>query len=524
MAKRDRPGAKSRLKLGQDSVEGRSLSLFESRWLDDRTMLDRWLSPFRLKAAFWSVVVLMVLISPVIWLDADLWFPISLSLGLLVSPVLYVFWVVLTPESWKTSKVEPRRGVVEYMEARKKGGRRRTPTLDGIRPLVVPEGWEDDFPQGAFVEIEAFEAPSPGRVEGFASAWWVVSLRGRRSIDAESTAGCFHSRSVPSWAWWLAGVVFPILFGCSLFLLPAGVGLRQVPGILANTEIAEVRDEAALRKLAPGPGRALRLGNVAEIEQPDAAWSRLVFLPESTSTEPIARRVWWIRPDLLAIPTRVEEWDERGRIEAVFLRDSSSRNPWVCDPEAEAGGPVDKSMESMDRIWRVATWWKRPDPILNGGGLGFDADFVEGEGAFAVTVRKSSLVAQWREAADRLMSTSRSKATTGFSIWRVDSTRIPRGTLSRGFRLEGGIDAWTGNLARMSDRIVSVRVRLPGQLLVADGFDSPVRVHPCVTAWVFLALAFFAWVGAGIVRQMDLPKTKAKAREASLAFWAKEGG
>jgi hypothetical protein len=85
------------------------------------------------------------------------------------------------------------------------------PTLGGVLPLLLPPGWEDDFLAEETVEVDAVQASTPGLHSRFNSALFVVSLHGRRSLQAELEAGLARAAPGAFIVWFLAGTMVLIL-------------------------------------------------------------------------------------------------------------------------------------------------------------------------------------------------------------------------------------------------------------------------------------------------------------------------
>lgn len=220
---------------------------------------------------------------------------VILPFGLVMAAIGFILPTGKAPKSDSDSDVVVRTLRGEIQMVRVPAGKTHTyvPTFEGDRPLMLPPGWGDEFPEYATVEFEAVEASAPGLHSRFYSALYVVSVRGQRHLEAELLAGLEDGATTTALSLLLVVGVVGLLIVLPLQLWPsfgAAYDLTDIPDLLQGRPPVVVNTWHDLQAKDPRPGEEIELGPHVLVDWresreggvfADGFDGRLVALPDS---------------------------------------------------------------------------------------------------------------------------------------------------------------------------------------------------------------------------------------------------
>lgn len=212
---------------------------------------------------------------------------------------------------------------------------RRIHVIGGI-PIITP-GWLDDLPEDQESEVEVVAASTPGMSGSLPSiSFWIVAIRGKRSLRAELEAGWTDDSARFAGLWWVVGGI--ALLASLPALLAVGFPvreLRELPAAWSPRPPMPATDGRILPADDPRPGDALVLGAHFAMDErinPQGGVAILPWRPEqrdsfllvargirqrmeqASRAADSARAVLWAfrpsfhDPDLLARPFEFDSW------------------------------------------------------------------------------------------------------------------------------------------------------------------------------------------------------------------------
>ena len=129
-------------------------------------------------------------------------------------------------------------------------------------PIFTPSGWLDDLPEDKEVEVEAVEASTPGLGGSLPPiSFWLVAIRGKRSLRAELEAGRNDESASFAGMWWLLGGI--VLVPSLAIFLAQGLPMRELselPAAWSPVPPIPASEGRILPNIDPRPGDALALG------------------------------------------------------------------------------------------------------------------------------------------------------------------------------------------------------------------------------------------------------------------------
>lgn len=465
------------------------------------------------------------------------------------------------PQSGEDLLVQRFRGKIVMEEVSAGKGHVLIPTFEGCWPLTFPMGWGEDFHEGSEVDIEAIEHETPGLHGRFDQALWVVSIRSKRSLQAEASAGVLLSPAAWPGVWWMAGVVFLVLLVWQP-RLPAGVQLTQVPGILRGKPPAPIDDLDGIRRLDPGPGRALRLGRHVLMKAPGSSGRSLTFVPATASVEPLRKIVDSIQRRKPSLPVAIErarkEWESIDKLlgERIAAEEIAW---WRKLPSQERDRFVAATYrQRWDRIERVrAALLAAPDADSvqfagNAAWLRFARNRAElvrvlasGRDSFVI-LRAMADSREWYQLVAKKERESESMATVESLVlndrWNGALKEYGLGMNSgvaedsmvwllgardsclpwdvEGFPEPDGLESWVDSAFHQGGRIVVVQSKTRQGWFLTDGSRNASDLFGWFAQWSVVVALVAGWIGVGIARSRRWMWAKGRARQVSLDWWA----
>lgn len=465
------------------------------------------------------------------------------------------------PQSGDDLLVQRFCGKIVWVEVSAGKSKVRIPTFEGCWPLSFPMGWRDDFPDGGVVDIEAVEYETPGLHGCFDQALWVVSVRAKRSLQAEASAGALLSPSAWPGVWWMAGVVFVVLLVWQP-RLPEGVRPNQVPGILRGKPPVSVMDFDGIRQIDPGPGRALRLGPHVLRMTPGNLGRNLAFVTDTTSVQPLRKIVASIQRRKLSMPGEVERarrewesidnllqermpsqeipwWERLPPVERARVLEELARRRWsriervrsalLAAPSADSGqfsGNAAWLRFARNRAELVRLLTIAGDSSVILAALENSRDWyqimMKREHASESMTSVESLVQndQWNEALKGLGLGMNSGAAEDSMLWLLgaDDSCLPWDV--EGFPVPDSLESWVDSAFHPGGRIVVVQSKTRLGWLFTDGSRKASDLFGWLIQWAVVIALIAGWIGLGIARSRRWVRAMARARQASLAWWA----
>lgn len=552
------------------SISSRNATLLEARWILPRIRSTRrWLRLAAISIRWMLLLCGGLLFSLGLYGSSNSHSTQKILFLIVAGLVLFALGLVAPsgssdealPESGDDLLVRRFVGDLVMVEVGAGKGTDMIPTFEGCWPLSFPLGWNDDFPEGGEVDIEAVEYESPGIHGSFDQSLWVVSIQGKRSLQAEASAGALLSRAATPGVWWMTGIVF---LGLLVWQpsLPEGVQASQVPGILRSKPPASVASLDEIRQLDPGPGRALRLGPHVLVEAPGGmSGMALAFAGGATFVESLeetvdsiqrrrsslpgaierARKEWAMIDSLLSqrIPAREFAWlrklpeEERRPILEATQRRRLGRIEKVR--EAVLGTPgADSGMFAGNAAW-LRFVRNRAQMV---GALASARDSFEilavmqqsmswylamlGENASGSMASVESLVQndRWNTALKGFGLGRNSGVSEDSKVWLTGAggSRLPWSVEE--FPGADGSASWVGSGFHPAGRIVAVQSKTRRGWFFTDGHKTASDLFGWLSQWMVVVALIAGWMLIGLARRRRWAWAKDRARQASREWWA----